>query len=74
MSAPEAFRWLMGQPQGRVALKWLAATAGLTEGVFHANNSQMSFNEGRRSVAVDLFAVLRAADQPQYLKIIGELL
>lgn len=64
----------MGQPQGRHALKWIAEVAGYTGEVFNAHNSQMCYSAGRRSVAVELFQKLREADEPQFLKIIGEVL
>jgi len=73
-SPSDALRWLMGQPQGRVVLRWLVDTTGFREEVFALSNSQMSFNAGRRAIGVELLHKLRGVDENQFNKIIGELL
>jgi hypothetical protein len=70
----EAMRWLIGQPHGRRVLQWLSQTAGLMAEQFHTNNSQMSFNVGRRSVAVEAHQAARRADEARYLAHISDLL
>lgn len=70
----EALRWLANQPQGRAAIRWLMRTGGYAETTFHPQNSQMSFNEGRRSLAVELLQTLRNADPDIFTRYIGDLL
>lgn len=70
----EALRWLVNQPQGRAAVRWLMRVGGYADTTFHPQNSQMSFNEGRRSLAVELLQTLRSADEDIFTRFIGDLL
>jgi len=70
----DALRWLMRQKQGATVVKWLLASSGFLDDVFHPQNSQMSFNAGRRSVGVELLQAMRSADERELSKLIGDLL
>lgn len=70
----DSLRWLLRQKQGVVVLKWLLSSSGFMDDMFHPQNSQMSFNAGRRSVGVELVQAARSADEVELSKVIGELL
>lgn len=70
----DSLRWLANQKQGRVVLQHLARTAGLFDSTFDTHNSRMSFNEGRRSIAVELFQQVRSIDEQAFTKLIGDIL
>ena len=70
----DALRWVARQKQGQVLLRWLITSSGFMDDVFHPQNSQMSFNAGRRSVGVELLQALRSVDEQELSKIIGDLL
>lgn len=64
--------FIMSQVQGRRFIWQLLELSGPFRSNFDTNHAQMSFNEGRRSLGVELLAQLTASYLKEYLLMVKE--
>lgn len=72
MQKAERIKWLMSSPRGRQVMWDLLADANPQAATFDTNAMRMAFNEGRRSVGVNLLAYIQAVAPERYFEMLKE--
>jgi hypothetical protein len=72
LAKAERIKWLMSNPRGRQVMWDLLADASPWAQTFSTNAMQMAFNEGKRSVGIDLLAYLQLTCPERYFEMLKE--
>jgi len=72
MDKAERIKWLMASPRGRQVMWDLLAEANPQGPVFDTNAMRMAFNEGKRSVGVNLLAYVQKTCPERYFEMLKE--
>ncbi len=68
----ERIKWLMSSPRGRQVMWDILEQTPPVAATFNTNAMQMAYNEGRRSVGVDLLAYVQTTCPDRYFEMLKE--
>lgn len=68
----EDFKWLMSSPRGRRIVWWLLSKANIYGSSFHTSGSITAFNEGRRSLGLEVLGSVHLHAADRYMEMVKE--